>query len=427
MQSPTIRLVRATPDPLGLYIRAGRLDQKELQSFIVSGASGLTGVVFEAKRVLQQKELLSLVLERRLDAVLDPQTQAMATVGGYSPPMDKLPWSEKRPHTLEDFRTPFGRQLLVDKIAQFVVQHGFTQVLAPTHLVTGPDDPWLASDIACTNALRSALVRYGAGHVQINYSLALSYEAFRTPLKRQAILSQLQRLDFDCLWLNISGCGSDSTPSAVTRYGDAATDFHVLRKPVVADHIGGLVGLSFLAFGVVGGLSHGITMGERFDATGWIKPRQGKAFGQKVRIYIPQLDMLLSRVDAEKFFEVGGGRARSQFGCRDTNCCSRGITDMVQAPGRHFLYQRSRDVAGLGQIPESLRPSQFLEEHLRPASDASLLATRLALPEELAKKAKKQYKRLSDLRIVLGKYAQTRRDASFARHPMTRVAREGHG
>ena len=65
---------------------------------------------------------------------------------------------------------------------------------------------------------------------------------------------------------------------------------------------------------------------------------------------------------------------------------------------RHFLYQRTQQVAGLGQIPESLRPSQFLEEHLRRASDDVLLATKLPLPTELALKATRQAKRLNDLR-----------------------------
>jgi hypothetical protein len=134
--------------------------------------------------------------------------------------------------------------------------------------------------------------------------------------------------------------------------------------------------------------------------------------------------LLLARNDAEKFFESGGGRARTHFGCRDTHCCARGLIDMLQAPARHFLYQRTRQLAGLGQIPESLRPSQFLEEYLRPASDAALQATRFALPDALAQKLTKQSKRLNDLRIVLGPYAQKRRNASFARHPLTRVARE---
>jgi len=84
MSTPPLRLVRLAPDPLGLYVRAGRLDQKDLQSFITSGAAAFTGVVFEAKRVAQQQELLSLVLERGLDAVLDPQTQAMAGISSTS-------------------------------------------------------------------------------------------------------------------------------------------------------------------------------------------------------------------------------------------------------------------------------------------------------------------------------------------------------
>lgn len=425
MSSSPLRLVRLAPDPLGLYVRAGRIDQKDLQSFITSGAAAFTGVVFEAKRVGHQKELLSLVLDRGLDAVLDPQTQAMATIGGYASNMDGLPWSKKRHHALDDLATTFQQQTMADEIAQFVVRHGFTQVLAPTHLISGADDPWLPVDIALANALRSALDRHGASQVQMHYSLALSYEAFRTTPKRLAVLERLRHASIDGLWLSIPGCGSDSSPTAITRYGDAAVDFHALGVPIVADHAGGLMGLSLLAFGAVGGLAHGVTLGERFDTSSWLKKSEGKPFGAKTRVYIPQIDLMLPRVDAEKFFEAGGGRARSAFGCRDTNCCHRGIDDMLQAPARHFLYQRTQQVAGLGQIPESIRPSQFLEEHLRPASDDALKATKLALPDDLAKKTARQAKRMNDLRTTLGPYAKKRRDASFARHPATRIARGG--
>jgi hypothetical protein len=96
---------------------------------------------------------------------------------------------------------------------------------------------------------------------------------------------------------------------------------------------------------------------------------------------------------------------------------------MLRAPARHFLYQRTQQVAGLGQIPESIRPTEFLEEHLRPASDAALVAVKLALPYDLKQKADKQAKRLNDLRTTLGPYAKKRRDSSFARHPVTRIAR----
>lgn len=50
MPTPRLRLVRLVPDPLGMYIRAGHTDQKDLQNFITAGSRPFTGVVFEAKR-----------------------------------------------------------------------------------------------------------------------------------------------------------------------------------------------------------------------------------------------------------------------------------------------------------------------------------------------------------------------------------------
>lgn len=425
MSTPRLRLIRPAPDPLGLFIRAGRIAQEDLQNFITSRAASFTGVVFEAKRVAQQKELLSLVLDKGLDAVLDPLTQPMATVGGYATAMNNVPWSEKRPHTLADLATDLQRRRMADEIAQFVVRNGFTQVLAPTHWVSGPDDPWLDLDLALTRALRSALERHGASDVQIQYSLALGYEAFRTAPKRAAVIEKLRHAQCEGLWLKIDGCGSDSSPTAITRYCDASSEFQALQVPIVADHVGGLMGLSLLAFGGVGGFSHGITLAERFNAGGWQRAPQGKPFAPKIRVYLPHLDLMLDRVDAEKLFEAGGGRARSALGCRDANCCRRGVEDMLHAPARHFLYQRTQQVAGLSQIPESLRPSQFLEELVRPASDTAIRVSSLELPEDLAKKVHKQTKRLNALRTTLGPYATQRRDASFAMRPATRTARDG--
>lgn len=418
-----LRLVRPAPDPLGLFIRAGRIGHKDIQNFINAGSGSLTGVVFEATRLTSQKELLSLVLERGLDAVLDPQTQPMATVGGYSDSLGKLPWAAGRQHRLEDFSNDLAQRARADKIADFVVTHGFTQVLAPTHLISGPDDPWLTADLGTVKHLRAALTARGANKVLVGYSLALGYETFRTEAKRRAILERVRGARLDSLWLNVDGCGANSTPTAVTRYGDAASDFHALRLPIVADHMGGLVGLSLLAFGAVGGLCHGITLGERFDCSPWKRPKEGTPFSQALRVYLPNLDMLLPRVDAEKLFE-SGAKARAHFGCTNTACCGRGIRDMVESPGRHFLFQRSREVAGLAQIPESLRPQHFLEEHLRPASDRALVARDLPLSESLTKKLAVQSKRLNDLRVVLGEYAQKRRDVTFAQHPLPRSARE---
>lgn len=421
-----LRLIRPAPDPLGLYIRAGREDQKSLLSFIAAGDASLSGVVLEAKRVTTHAELLTQVLDHRLDAVLDPLTQPMGTAAGYSASMDALPWSAKRAHTPGDFKYEIPRRKMAESIATFVVEHGFTQVLAPTHLLAGPDDPWLEIDIATTNMLRAALDRRGASAVQILYSSAISYDTFRTPAKRENILNELRRVHADAVWLNVEGCGSVGTGTRVIRYAGAANDFQSLGKPLVADHVGGVVGLALLAFGAVGGIAHGVTLGERFSTAHWHKKPTGTPLAQHTRVYIPQLDWQLQRINAEKFFE-SGAKAKATFGCHDSRCCSRGITGMLNAPARHFLYQRTREVGGLSQIPESLRPQRFLEEHVRAASDRALLATKLDLPEALAKKAIAQSKRLDAMRIELAEYARKHRDATFAQHPRTRAAREARG
>ncbi len=50
MSTSPLWLVCLAPGPLGLYVRAGRVDQKDLQSFITSSAAAFAGVAFEAKR-----------------------------------------------------------------------------------------------------------------------------------------------------------------------------------------------------------------------------------------------------------------------------------------------------------------------------------------------------------------------------------------
>jgi hypothetical protein len=43
---------------------------------------------------------------------------------------------------------------------------------------------------------------------------------------------------------------------------------------LVADHVGGIIGLAIMAFGATGGITHGVTLGERFDAGSWRKSRR---------------------------------------------------------------------------------------------------------------------------------------------------------
>jgi hypothetical protein len=416
------RPVRSAPQPIGLYFRVGRNDQRDLLNLMATGDVGCFGLVLDPTLAGSQKEIRDRALARRLDVILDPRTQAAAMIGGYTPSLGKLPWGLGRMHEARDFDGAAGRRL-IGGIAQFVVDHGFTQVLAPTHLLREENERWLETDLESTATLRDELNGRGGAAIPVIYPLAISYAMLRNQAQREYLVEELKRAPIDSLWLQVDGFGASSTGAAVRTYLDTATDFHVLGKPIVADRTGGLVGLSLLAFGGVGGLSHGVTIGETFDSAHWRRPRGEKSFGIAHRVYLPQIDMQLSRQEAEALFALGT-KARAYFACRDTSCCPRNLADMMENPARHFLYQRMHEVAGLSHVPDALKPAQFVEQHLRSATDRLVAAASLPFRDpDFAKRVSLHRRRLDMMRVILGKLALNSTELSVARLPKTRAAR----
>ena len=424
------RPVIPVPDPLGLYLRVGHSDHRQLSNLLHSGPPRFFGAIIDATRTESQKELREQLLAQRLDVILDPKTQAAATPGGFKSAFGALPWGEARPHVHDDFRSFLGRQRIA-KIAEFAVTHGYTQVMAPTHLILSPNDPWLSIDLEAARWLRAELDHRGGQKSPIIYSLALSYSVFRDREQRLAVIAAMRDIAFDSLWLNIDGFGSDANPTAMSNYLAAAVDFHALGVPVVAEAVGGIPGLSLLAFGAVGGIAHGITIGESFSSYPLRKPQESDGGSVGWRVYVSALDLMLTHAEASKLLN-SSPRAKALFGCRDTQACPRGVDDMLGNPFRAFVVQRIGEVARLSTVPETIRPQQFLDEHVRPATDRALAATKISWDndeagQELGRKFVKQRKRLDDLRISLGARANGNPPQSFALHPPMRIARESRG
>ena len=314
------------------------------------------------------------------------------------------------------------------RLGDFVVEHGFTQVLAPTHLLQEAGDPWLARDIETTEWLRARLDRNGGTGISLIYSLAVPYSVFLNGTQRRSLIENLSGVPAAAVWLKVDRFGSSSTPTAACTYINAAAEFHEMGIPVIADHVGGLVGLGLLAFGAVGGIAHGVTLHERFDTSPWRKERQpGHGWSMPHRVYIRELDLLLKRAEAELLLE-STARARSLFGCRDSHCCPRNVKDMLENPARHFLYQRIEDVAELGRTPESLRAQTFLERHLRPTTDHALTAANINWSDEaMANRTRNQRKRLDALRVAFSHQWEAAPPRSFASVPLRRAVRNGRG
>ena len=72
-------------------------DHRALLNLLSAGDLRCFGVVIEAVHVARHRELREQAIEHRLDAILDPQTQAAATIGGYTEALGELPLGAEPP------------------------------------------------------------------------------------------------------------------------------------------------------------------------------------------------------------------------------------------------------------------------------------------------------------------------------------------
>lgn len=418
------RLLRPAPDPNALYFRVGSDDYKDFLHLLAGGTANCFGAVFDPTLVKSHEELRHQILNHRLDAILDPRTHQSATPGGYSKTLGKLPWGiVGRPHIPNDFQGAQGQRRL-RALADFTLKYAYTQLLSPTHIIGSADDEWLEIDLQSTRELRNVLDRNKGARIPLVYPLTVSYRAFRDTGQRERIVRRLQDVPAAQLWLRIEGFGSGSTAAAVRNFIEGVEDFRELDIPIVADYVGGLTGLALVSFGAVGGLAHGVTLFERFESSHWKKDATGSGFRAHPRVYLPKFDLHLKSKEAKTLFEATP-RAKAVFGCRDTNCCPRGITDMLKSPGAHFMFQRMEQFSELSRVPERIRPQHFLDQILRPVADDVLSAANFNwIDESFKKRLSEKRKRLDSLLKVLGRHVRENRPRRPLILPETRVVRD---
>lgn len=367
------RLIRAVEAPLGLYFRPGYRDHASLGQLFSGGSPRCSGVVFDPRYADRQADLRQEAAQQKYECILDTYALELSTPGGYAMVAEKVPWSGDSPHTPEDLSGERGGEI-AREMAGFATQKGFTAVLAPVHYWSQQGQDWRSVDEGLVVTLREALDSLGATEVPIYYPLAIAGGDLRREQVQQDLKSYLASLPIDAIWLRVHPFGTrQSGPLSLHRYIRACWELRKLALPIVGEKTG-TVGIALAAFGALGGVESGITMGEQFDFGRLARvPRDGRRFIPPSRIYLSKLGAFLTPAQAEKFFV--GTQMRSRFGCTEA-CCSRGVRDTIADPRKHFLHSRMREVARLSQVPPSLRASVYMEEFLRPASDFAIAASR---------------------------------------------------
>ena len=258
----TVHHLHPPSPPLAGFLRVGHTGQKKLEALHAAGRFPYRRVVFDAAYLLEQLGLLKRLKVTGCELVLDPNFAEMATEGRSRSAVSRLPWAnEERPWRQEDFG-PGRNANLAGLIAEFAVRHGINVVLAPTHLINSSVDRWRSVDFSFCEALRRELDRLGGRAIAIDYQLITTYALLREEQQRSQLVLGIGDLPVENVWLRVSGFGATATGTGTRNFIESVADLHHLRRPFVADCVGGFAALAALAFGAVGGnLSRGWSKG----------------------------------------------------------------------------------------------------------------------------------------------------------------------
>ena len=396
-------LHRPAPLPAG-FLRVGHTGQNKLEALLVADRLPYRRFVFDAAYLPSQGDLRQAAARAGCEIVLDLNAAETAAPGRFSSAVAKLPWGNlDRPWTPADFGA--GRNDdLCRRMAEFVVHSGAHAVLAPTHISDSSHGAgaWHDVDRRAIERLRQELDRAGAVNVAIDHVIIIAAEALRDAATCQAAIDAAADLPVQNVWLRIGGFGATATGVRTRHLIEAMRRLHALGRPLVVDMAGGFPALSALAFGAVGGMSHGVGQRESFDLAAWRKPPpECKGGGLQTRLYIAELDRYLDATQANAFFAARG--IKSRFACTDASCCRTGGDDMLENPHAHFLTQRHRQIEALGRVPEDRRAEHFLLHSMDLALRSTRQAAKLKFADETVQKAVADAKaRLGRLRDALG-------------------------
>lgn len=406
------------PEPIGHFLRVGSTGHRQLEDLLGSGRMMLDRVVVDASAAGRQHDLLLSLADSGAELILDTNVAELSSVGRFSGVAKSAPWANpKTVLTVDDLKASANRDI-IRQIARFALSHNFHAVQAPTHVLEGSTDKLFGVDRESAKTLRRALDAEGGSHIGVDYSLTIKSASLRDPVQRRAFIAGLEDVPFENLWLRISGFGADATPTGVRRYIAATMDFQRLRRPIVSDGIGGLVGLAVVAFGAAGGICHGVAEKERFDASDWSKPPRDGGGGREKRLLVSGLDRLLSIKQVEELMTAPG--ARKLLSCSDPACCPRGLDDTMKDPKAHYLRQRFKQVATISAVPGSRRATHFLEKDLAVAERTARQAAKLKVSKGLDEVLTRNSERLERMHAVLDSLKVTMADAPHSLAPKRR-------
>ena len=254
----TFYVLHPTSTPPAAFLRIGHTGHQKLEALHAANRFPYRRVVFDGAHIGHQDDLLHLLKSSGCEIVLDLNFAETAAPGRFSSAVSKLPWgSPGRPWLPSDFG-PGRNADFLKLMAEFAVRAGVDAVFAPTHAIEDAGNAWHTVDLASCAHLRSELDRAGGSRIAIDFQLITTARVLKDVQQLARVTEGVAGLPVQNVWLRVSGFGATATGAGTRHIIEAARGLHALGRRLVIDMAGGFAGLSVLAFGAVGGISHGV-------------------------------------------------------------------------------------------------------------------------------------------------------------------------
>lgn len=428
MAADVIPLSSAQPlrTPIGHAIRTGEWSFQQLAILHAEGRLPASTVIVDASKARFQREFIASLKDSSVEIIVDTKCAELSEIRCYRGAAKGAPWALKdqaRPFSPADFRS--GANLdIFGQVARFTVETGAHAVHSLSHFLrNGAFDVWWETDRAALDLLRGALDREGGKRVGIDYELIIPHTKLQDLDQRRRLLQGIADLPYDNLILRLSGFGSRAGPLAMKRTFEAIRELHAAGRPIVLDHIGGLVGTGALALGYVSGIAHGIGERERFDARDWHKPPKERdpdsPRGRATYIPVPGLDRSFLKKDIDLIASTPAGRRL--VSCTDPSCCPHGLNSLRDNPRAHIAHQCLTSIQQLGIVPDQHRPTHFLDTEMRSAERKARDCSRFQTGDEsLNKRLAAGRKRIDSLAKTFESLVLDKQDRPLPPPPVVR-------
>lgn len=356
------------------YVRLWN-EKTVFEEYYADGYS-VENVVFPINHQNQQKNLLKLIKEQRVNTIIDPSTirlayDTYADVKGlvalpYAP--DDLSRLE-----LEDLRDYNKKKEYVKKVVDEQLKHGVKNIVAPFHMSNNSNvvkikmdtnENWFSLDVKLLDETRNYLDSIDFDGNLVG-GFCIKADILTNKTEREYFLNVLSSLNCDMYWIYVDCISENSNAAQLYNYSTALLDLQKsTNKPVIAGRIGAF-GLVLLAFGLYA-FESGTSRFESFYED--LYKDSSDPYNLYARYYMPELlaNVAVERKNPVKIVQLLNSKIGADIICHCPYCndvkpallATDGLTR------KHFLYRRNEEIQELRSIPTVTERVEYIKERI---------------------------------------------------------------